>query len=526
MIKKFYTSILSLCFTIASIFAVKSEMVLVEGGTFQMGDDIADAPTRTVSLESFYMDKYKVTLYDWYSIMGSNPSNYNTWGILNSMPKEHSERKEYSAMGISWYEALIYCNRKSIQEGLEPCYSSDGSKDAITNFKWAIKESNNGYKINRVFFSNVECDWNANGYRLPTEAEWEYAARGGKYKSPYIFSGSDDFREVINMTAPYKLAKKKSNALGIHDMSMGPEWCWDYYSSSYYNSGDDYNPHGPTVGDIREVSMSIIVDGRDKIFAPCRVLRGGEYEYVADVQNETAAQLSSVYSRSFNHPENYDRPGVDAPLFMIRVVRKAEKSKAKIYRNVEVMIFGKPYYYFMTDKIEELCKEYPDFISGKEKLIKNPNLSPAVISRMEELGCCYSVTFSNGSAILNFYDAETGPSYAFLKKLNLSKENETAKSSKLKSNWFNHPALKDWRIYMNSLHDDIYKEVITEIESRIKQVQAENRTLNKYDIIIIKDRIVSKHNSDDKLPSRFNLSGKMSNSKFANILNKIIFNKE
>ena len=78
MIKKFYTSILSLCFTIASIFAVKSEMVLVEGGTFQMGDDIADAPTRTVSLESFYMDKYKVTLYDWYSIMGSNPSNYNT----------------------------------------------------------------------------------------------------------------------------------------------------------------------------------------------------------------------------------------------------------------------------------------------------------------------------------------------------------------------------------------------------------------------------------------------------------------
>lgn len=196
-------------------------MVLVEGGTFQMGgrdDNWGDnKPVHDVMVGSFYMCKYPVTQAEYKAIMGKNPSRYKE----NSAPVD----------GINWYEAVEYCNKRSEREGLTPCYTIDGT--------------------------NVTCDWKANGYRLPTEAEWEYAARGGKHNSPYRHSGGDDIYEVAwhifnGGSRIHKVGQKKANALGIHDMNGNVwEWCWDWYDENYYEDLTLIEPLGPASGDSR-----------------------------------------------------------------------------------------------------------------------------------------------------------------------------------------------------------------------------------------------------------------------------------
>ena len=190
--------------------AFSANFVLVEGGTFNMGSSsVGETPLHPVTVSSFYMSKYEVTRKDWQEVMGrrSIPTGDNLPVI------------------VTWYDAIEYCNKLSLKEGLTPCYR--GSDDDIT------------------------CDWNANGYRLPTEAEWEYAAKGGNRDYLiYAYSGSNNpavvawYMDNSRKFEVNPVGTKQPNSLGIYDMSgNAAEWCWDLYGN--YTSTAQINPRGP-----------------------------------------------------------------------------------------------------------------------------------------------------------------------------------------------------------------------------------------------------------------------------------------
>jgi formylglycine-generating enzyme required for sulfatase activity len=214
---------------------VSDGFVRINGGTFMMGSPASevgrdsDEVQHQVTVSSFYMGKYEVTQKEYAALMGTNPSNFKG----DNLPVEK----------VSWFNAVEYCNARSRKEGLTPAYTVSG-----TNVTW-----------NR----------SANGYRLPTEAEWEYACRAGT-TTPYSSGSSVDaagwyWNNSGRKTHP--VGTKQANAWGLYDLHGNVwEWCWDWYGG--YSSGSQTDPVGASSG-------------------TNRVVRGGSWDY--DGQNLRSA---------------------------------------------------------------------------------------------------------------------------------------------------------------------------------------------------------------------------------------------
>jgi len=249
---------------------IPANFVRINDGTFTMGSPANevgredDETQRQVTVSSFYMSKYEVTQKEYQEVMGTNPSYFKG----DNLPVET----------VTWFDAIEYCNKRSQKEGLTPVYTITGRTPAA------------GYPITSAV---VTANWNNNGYRLPTEAEWEYACRAGTTtpfntgnnittnqanydgRRPYNNNTKGELRD---MTTP--VGSFAANAWGLHDIHGNVwEWCWDWYGD--YTSGAQTNPRGA-------------VSGTD------RVVRGGWWGYPAE-----CTRSASRYYIDPNHEDFY-----------------------------------------------------------------------------------------------------------------------------------------------------------------------------------------------------------------------------
>ncbi len=253
-------------------------MVLIPGGEFEMGDHhdgMADAlPVHAVYVDSFYMDIYEVTNEEYAEYLNSafsqglievrsgvactaggaqcycdttDSSSYSriTWD--GSTFGVTADKDDHPMVVVSWYGAVAYANWRSAQHGLTPCYN----------------------------LSTWECDFDANGYRLPTEAEWEYAARGGNHdpyrRYPWGDAVDGSMANYVESGDPYEAGPDPDttpvgyyngsqvptgvdmvNGYGLYDVTGNVlEWCNDWHASDYYSSSPYDNPTGPSSGTYR-----------------------------------------------------------------------------------------------------------------------------------------------------------------------------------------------------------------------------------------------------------------------------------
>ena len=195
------------------------DMVVIPAGSFEMGSKTGRAdeqPPHTVWVDSFLMDKTEMTQAVWEKIgkgaAMSNPSSFKGPDLpVNNVP---------------WTKAALFCNARSKYEGMKPCYNED----------------------------DASCDFDADGYRLPTEAEWEYACRAGTTTD---YSFGNDVRKLGDVgwfadnagKKTHPVAQKKANPWGLFDMQGNvAEWCQDVYHKEYYTTSPDKNPRGPKEG--------------------------------------------------------------------------------------------------------------------------------------------------------------------------------------------------------------------------------------------------------------------------------------
>ena len=256
-----------------------SKFVLVEGGSYKMGTnhpvEMVESPEHDVTVKSFWLAKTEMTFEDydkfcWDTIFAKKDRKYmgTTHDTMGSLGWG---RGKQPAIWVSWKDAIVYCNWLSEKEKLSKCYLIDSTGGVI-------------YRDT------------AKGYRLPTEAEWEFAARGGNKSNGTTYAGSNNIDEVCwyasnSSGRAHAVAQKAPNELGLYDMDGNVwEWLWDIFDGSYYRNSPTDNPEGPATG-------------------PYRVMRGGAFynndkythvftrqnSYVVFRQNSVGFRIARTY---------------------------------------------------------------------------------------------------------------------------------------------------------------------------------------------------------------------------------------
>ncbi|MBR1911039.1 MAG: SUMF1/EgtB/PvdO family nonheme iron enzyme, partial [Treponema sp.] len=259
----------------------KPKMIFVEGGAFRLSTNWQNYHKVTVS--SFEIGETEVTFGLYYPSIG----------------KEIDEsRKDYAAANVNWYEAVIFCNRLSMKYGYEPCYTLNGETDpSLWGDEIPYFTESDGNVGDMAAWNAIQCNFNANGYRLPTDAEWCYAAQGGKKRKNTKYSGSDILDEVGWYEDNAKkdgqqVALKMPNELGIYDMSGNLwEWCWN--KGGVYSKKTEVNP------------ISLFDENNQ------RVIRGG-----GDGSPESSCEVTYT---------NSDEPNVKSWYYGFRLCRSIRK---------------------------------------------------------------------------------------------------------------------------------------------------------------------------------------------------------